>query len=257
MGLFVDTIKRPLRRRVQIPASYHYKGLDIPLRLVRRRRRKYMAIHVLRGGVVEVRAPLKCPNDEIDFFIRSRLDWIQNAREEMFKLPPKPERQYLQGELQPYLGSLYRLHLIESRRHSVEPIGDQLMVGSTDPGDNQKTRDIIHKWYKQEALSMFPHRVRLCLEVLDGNPDIPPITVRKMKSRWGSCSRNGRICLNSMLVQKPIDAIDFVIMHELCHLTHFNHGAGFYNLMDQLMPDWRVRESKLEEKKGWVGDTDL
>ena len=80
---------------------------------------------------------------------------------------------------------------------------------------------------------------------LDREP--PTIQVRRMKTRWGSCSKKGQILLNTDLVQAPIACIDYVIVHELCHLIVPNHSPRFYSLLDQSMPDWRARKLKLEK----------
>ena len=75
---------------------------------------------------------------------------------------------------------------------------------------------------------------------------LPPITVRVLKRRWGSMSRDGRMTLSLDLIRAPVAGIDFVIAHELCHLVHFDHGPGFKALMTEVMPDWPARRLMLE-----------
>jgi predicted metal-dependent hydrolase len=75
----------------------------------------------------------------------------------------------------------------------------------------------------------------------------PELRIRKMRSRWGSCSRRAEITLNLELIRMPLDCIDYVITHELCHLVEFNHSARFYELQSRFFPDWKERRRQLEE----------
>jgi predicted metal-dependent hydrolase len=74
----------------------------------------------------------------------------------------------------------------------------------------------------------------------------PNWSIRRMKRRWGSCTKGGTILLNVLLIQASPRCIDYVITHELCHLTHHNHNTAFFRLLDRVMPDWRERKSRLE-----------
>ncbi len=73
----------------------------------------------------------------------------------------------------------------------------------------------------------------------------PTLTIRHMKTRWGSCSRHGRILINLRLIQAPLELIDYVIVHEVCHLKEHNHSKRYYLLLDTAMPDWRERRERL------------
>lgn len=73
----------------------------------------------------------------------------------------------------------------------------------------------------------------------------PTLTIRRMKTRWGSCGRSGRILLNPRLLQAPLDLIDYVVVHELCHLKEHNHSKRYYALLDAAMPDWRDRRKRI------------
>ncbi|MBD3646384.1 MAG: M48 family metallopeptidase, partial [Pseudomonadales bacterium] len=105
------------------------------------------------------------------------------------------------------------------------------------------------KWYRKEDNTFFPRRRAACLERFDDDFRAmakPRLVTRKMKARWGSCSSTQQICLNSLLIQRPAEAIDYVITHELCHLRHFAHNRSFYRLLERVMPDWRLRAGLLE-----------
>jgi predicted metal-dependent hydrolase len=115
----------------------------------------------------------------------------------------------------------------------------------------EATVDAIEKqikaWYRAEASVVFAERLALAYEQVKhlGIPPVQSWNIRKMKTRWGSCRRSGKITLNKTLIKLPLPIIDYVIIHELCHLKEFNHGKGFYQLMSQALPDWYERREAL------------
>ena len=112
---------------------------------------------------------------------------------------------------------------------------------------HQKQTD---RWYRHQADWLFSERLELCYQLFDGIEPVKPfpeLRLRKMRSRWGSCSSRGVITLNTMLVQMPVECIDFVVTHELCHLWELNHSPRFYQLLNSVMPQWRLYEQRVEE----------
>lgn len=211
--------------------------------IVRRMRRKTMAIHVFADRPIELRVPTRCPTREMEAFLESRRDWIASTLDEIACELPRSLR-YTEGETVQWLGVGYRLRLSEGRRF-VSVVDDMLAVRCLHPDDPDCVRDAVEQFYRAGAIRLMPERVAQCRERF--RERLPPSTlkIRKMKARWGSCSSRGEICLNSLLMQKPLAAIDFVVTHELCHLRHFAHNASFYRLMDRTLPDWREREKLL------------
>jgi len=210
-----------------------------------RRRRKTMAIHVEKDVMTELRVPTNCPWHEIDRFLRSRALWIFEAEDQMARTYRRPADDYRQGGSVSYLGQRYRLQLATSRYSLVDLADGEIYVSCAAPDDPGRVEKRIIEWYRAEAERLFVQRVER-LASLFPVPRLPQgISVRKMKSRWGSCSSRGDICLNLLLMREPLSQIDFVIAHELCHLHHFSHNRAFYALLDEVMPDWRDRERAL------------
>ena len=211
------------------------------------RRRKHMAIHVHPDQRIEVVAPEDRSLDEVLARVRKRALWIvkQLAYFERFQ-PSTPPRRYVSGETHRYLGRQYRLKIQAAREEHVKLIGPHFHVAVEDPGDPARVRSLLEAWYLDHARDLFSRRLDLCLQ--NGAPKVtrPDLTVRRMKTRWGSCSRNGRITLNTDLVKAPLDCIDYVITHELCHLKIREHTPAFYRLLTRCMPDWPRRKAKLE-----------
>lgn len=120
-----------------------------------------------------------------------------------------------------------------------------------DPGDAGQVRRAVVAWLRQRARIVIPQRVAQ-LTSLAPFVDLQPrgVSVRAMKTRWGSCSPSGRLVLNSQLIELPSSVIDYVIAHELCHLRVAEHGARFDRLLARLMPDWRERQETLGRAMG-------
>lgn len=238
-------------RKISIPGanpcylrkvSLANEDLDV---LIKRSRRKTMALHVFPDKPVELRVPMKCPWLEIDRFLESRLTWIENAQKELSNVPNVPAPDYSEGSLHDYLGSKYPLLLVRGKPNHVEKFPDAILVRCLKPQKASLVAAHLNAWYRAQAKVLFAGRIDRCLQRFLSPLPYRHLIVRKMKARWGSCSRNGDICLNSFLVRLPITAIDFVITHELCHLKHFSHDKSFYRLLTTVMPDWREREKLL------------
>jgi len=213
---------------------------------VRRSRRKTLAIHVFADGRVEARAPLRCPRYVIADFARARFEWI-NSSLAGFLENPVPARRFEPGSTHRFLGVDYRVEVVEAKPHAVCIVGGALVAGLTNP---DRLQAALEAWYRDRALVYLPARLangyqRFCRATGVDKP-MPALRIRKMRARWGSCSRRGEICLNSLLMRLSPRLIDLVIAHELCHLSHFNHGPLFYELLENAMPDWRVREADLQ-----------
>ncbi len=209
-----------------------------------------MALTVAKDEPVELRVPMKCPWIEIDQFLESRLIWIQEALDEMARIPQVAPPEFKSGSSHDYLGKSYPLILVRGKPNLVEKIQESIVIRCSKPGNESLVARHLDQWYRSEAKKLFPVRIDACLERFPtGEPYQRlverKLVIRKMKARWGSCSRQGDICLNSLLVRMPIDAIDFVITHELCHLRHFSHSKSFYRLLSSVMPDWQEKENLL------------
>jgi len=110
----------------------------------------------------------------------------------------------------------------------------------------------LNAWLLDQCIAFanikFPERIAVCLDQFPNPEEFRPkgLIVRQIRQRWGSMSPAGRLLLNRRLVQAPVDAIDYVITHELCHLAEPHHGAAFFDLLEKVMPDWEQRKQKLE-----------
>ena len=162
-------------------------------------------------------------------------------------LPRLPEKRYVSGETFCYLGKRYRLKVISSNQEKVVLKRGVILVNTKDRTNSKQIKKLLYRWYRQRAEIKFGERLDLCHNTIKKHGvKLPTVQIRRMKKRWGSCSKHGAIILNTELVKAPSHAIDYVVMHELCHLKHYNHGKAFYKLLNRVMPDWSKRKKRLE-----------
>lgn len=133
-------------------------------------------------------------------------------------------------------------------RYAIDEAVADGAVQSHRPTRPEVTRELVEAWYRDRAHIKFPERIELCLGLFPDPEAFRPmgLIVRQTRQRWGSMSPAGRLLLNRRLVQAPVDAIDYVITHELCHVAEPHHGAAFFDLLDKVMPDWERRKQRLE-----------
>jgi predicted metal-dependent hydrolase len=212
-------------------------------------RRKTLGIQVYPDGRVVVRAPRGAPLREIESVVRKKASWIIKKQAAFAQhTPPPPPRQYVNGEMHLYLGQSYPLQIIKNQKEMVELHDGCLLLKVRDEEDLARKQKLLEQWYRAQAKIIFVQRLEAIYpQAAQLGIPFPQLKIRKMKSRWGSCSNKGSINLNLRLIQTSISCIDYVIMHELAHLKEHNHSRAYYNLLDNLMPDWRKRREELHQ----------
>jgi predicted metal-dependent hydrolase len=123
-----------------------------------------------------------------------------------------------------------------------------IVVQTHRPTRPKVTRELVEDWYRDRAHIKFPERIELWLGLFPDPEAFRPkgLIVRQPRQRWGSMSQSGRLLLNRRLVQAPVDAIDYVVTHELCHMAEPHHGPKFFEFLERVMPDWEARKQRLE-----------
>jgi len=207
-----------------------------------------LAIHVEPDGRVLVDAPEAAPLDTVLAAVKKRSRWISQhvraARERMAHVLP---REYVSGESLHYLGRRYRLKVIVNSDAAVEARMRGAFITVTAPEHAPITiKSALDAWYRQRARELFADRLAAMATPLRWVKQPPPTRLQFMTVQWGSCSPTGRITLNPLLVKAPSECIDYVLLHELCHLLHHNHSPKFYRTLDRHMPNWRLVKEKLD-----------
>ncbi|MEX0730033.1 MAG: SprT family zinc-dependent metalloprotease [Aquisalimonadaceae bacterium] len=212
---------------------------------VRYSRRKTLGLYLSRSNGIEVRAPGGCPAGIIRGFVEGRAAWLSRNLQRIAAAPLPPR--WEDGAEHLLLGEAVRLRVTEGRRAAVSVNGAELMVSVTEHTP-ERVEAAVRAWYRRYARELFQASLNQWFPAL-GLPERqrPPLKIRAMRRRWGSCASHGGINLNLWLVRAPRPCVDYVVVHELCHLREFNHGPGFHALMDRVMPDWRQHREALRE----------
>lgn len=210
---------------------------------VQRQSRKTVALHVLRDGSFEVRAPNRLPLGVIRSFVHSRRDWLQERLDKLEAGEGALALQYHDGSVHHFLGEPYQLKLMAATRWFAS-VGDGEIRLATNKLDQESVCKALQKFYLREAEIRLPERVAFWHRRLF-NRELPELKFRAMRSRWGSCASHGGITLNISLLRAPLPAIDYVVVHELCHLQHFDHSPAFHALVGSVLPDWKARAELL------------
>lgn len=152
------------------------------------------------------------------------------------------------GEGHFYLG---HRHVLKVRINAESESQVKLLRGvlevSLPSANPQKTKSLLINWYKKRARAVFNRRLDTIIPRTLWVKEKPPIRLRLMRTQWGSCSSKGHITLNPHLVKAPRDCIDYVILHELCHIAEHNHSERFYRLLYGVMPEWKKIKKRLDE----------
>lgn len=197
---------------------------------------------------VRVRVPRGVSPLDVNKAVQSKAGWIARQLERQERHHPLPgPKKYVSGETIVYLGRQYRLKIEQGSEPCAGMYGRYLRIVVPDARDRESVREAVRKWYRQRAEDVFARYAERCFEVgaRHGIPSVP-IHLRWMRSRWGACSTKNRVTLNLHLIQAPVHCIEYVIMHELCHLVHHNHSKAFYRLLRRCMPDWEARRALLD-----------
>ncbi len=212
------------------------------------RKSSRVAIHVEPDGRVLVDAPESASDRQVRAAVAVRARWIHGhvaaVRQRLAQVLP---REYVSGESLLYLGRRYRLKVVPG---TASPPGVRLRGGYVEVAVERRSptlvRTALNAWYRAKAKALLSARVEELAATLRWVRTPPPVRFQAMKVQWGSCSPAGRLTLNPHLVKAPRECIDYVLLHELCHLREHNHSRRFYRMLDMHMPRWQRRKSRLD-----------
>ena len=222
--------------RRQIPYSLH------------RSQRKRLRVLVHPDLTVGVFAPMSATDQEVRAALTRKAHLIARAIDKFETYQPLPiPRRFVSGETLSYLGRQYRLKAEKGSTQPAKLMGRFLWVWVKDRTDVRGIKRAVASWYRKHADDILNRYLETCYRIASRHGvSRPTVAIRSMRTRWGSCSRAGRITLNVNLVQAPVHCIEYVIMHEICHLKYHNHSKAFYSLLSRCQPDWQKRKETLD-----------
>lgn len=212
-----------------------------------------VVIKVHPEGDVVVLAPVSATPEAIHTAVSKRIRWIWEQLE-TFKAQQSEvqSREYISGECHFYLGKRYQLKVITdlTRPQQVKLFRGYIEVivrPHDDPSlQARRVKELLFGWYKVRAKEVYARRLDALLPQTLWVQGIPPLRIKTMKTQWGSCSPSGTLTLNPHLIKAPRECIDYVILHELCHLAEHNHSDRFWRLLTQVMPNWEKVKTQLD-----------
>jgi len=207
--------------------------------------RKTLGITVHVDRTVSVKAPIDASISQVFEKVKKRAPWIIKQQSFFLSFEPRtPARKYIGGETHLYLGRQYRLKIIDSTNEKVVLKGAFLEVHTK---DKTNAKELLSIWYHNKAKMHFYPLCKKWIAKFEKHKVTPKaIKIQEMTNRWGSCTPKGKVILNTELIHAPKQCIEYVIVHELCHLVHHNHSQAFFKLQSSIFPDWKVWKEKLE-----------
>lgn len=208
---------------------------------------KRLRIVITSDIKVKVIAPLRADDRFIEEAVKKKTSWIIRAIDKLKKCHflPVPEK-YAAGERLAYLGNEFVLMVVPGKREPARVSGNSLIVRTPRP-DGDSVKRVVDKWYRLRAEEIFSRCLKEGFSIVSQYDVLEPfLKIRRMKRRWGSCTSSGKITLNLRLIHLPLNCIEYIVMHELCHLKQPNHSKYFYAFLQECMPDWRARKDVLD-----------
>ncbi|HIF9164327.1 TPA: M48 family metallopeptidase [Photobacterium damselae] len=214
-------------------------------------KKKKITIRVHPDCRISITAPVDAEKSAIHEAVMHRAQWIWNALTEFrAHLEYVQTKQYVSGEMQFYLGRRYVLKVVEDRDaiSNVKMERGKLLVTLNRFNDDKSklVKALVSGWYGVRAERIFRERLTELLPQTTWVEGIPSFRIMPMQKQWGSCSAKGTLMLNPHLIKAPKECIDYVILHELCHIAEYNHSDRFWRLLTSVMPNWKEVKSKLD-----------
>ncbi len=198
-----------------------------------------------------VTAPQRAPMGRIRRTLAKNEEWVRRQVDKLREAPlPLPPPRWVDGELHPFLGRAYPLRLLDGDAPTVWRTDEEIQVYLPSPHRNRTVQKVVDAWYREEARAFFLTRMKALVRATPalGVRRMPELKLRRMKARWGSCSPDGRILMNTHAIKLPPRLVDYILMHELCHLRVPNHSADFWAHLGRCMPDWERRKTALDRR---------
>lgn len=207
---------------------------------------KNINLRIDSQGKIKVSMPEKCSFDIVQHYLQTKRDWIIAHRARLLATPRSVAFTLNTGEYHFFLGKPYEWVVHENAKQNRIVIDEKKLHCFISATANFLTKKaLLEQWYRQQMHALLPALIKKWETVIGVQVDAYGIKV--MKTRWGSCNtRERRIWLTLYLIQKPLDCLEYVLVHEMVHLLEASHNQRFYRLMSQFMPNWRCRQDSLK-----------
>lgn len=210
-------------------------GYKIKCELIKRKNSRNLKMHLDNNGIVKVSLPYYTTYFAAKKFVKNNISWIEK-KFDLFKLQ-KNKYYYLGNNInfiKKYYTNIKRFNYIYNNNS---------LIVEAEEFNNVSDEEIFNNWLKERAVSYIPPKVKEFSEVYNFN--YKSVKIKNLTSRWGSCSNKRNLSFNLKLMSFDTDVIDYVIVHELCHLKEMNHSKRFWNLVEEIIPNYKKHKLKL------------
>lgn len=225
---------------------------DIEYTVCRSSRRKTAAIKVSEKGA-EVRIPPWVSDQWVKEWVASRSHWIRKHQQRISQELTESCLKIEQGALFPFKGKDYQLQWAKGRCRGVCITDDSIELTLSSRArspEPEQVRKLLIEWLKSQAEHYLSARMRYWEKVMGLSSSL--LIIKGFRRKWGSCTSAGVVSLNWRLIFAEPAIIDYVVIHELAHLKHLNHGPGFWRLVEKYCPERLLLKEELQRKTGWL-----
>jgi predicted metal-dependent hydrolase len=217
------------------------KDRSISVELRRSKRAKYMSLHANIYGISIV-APTDQSIESISEFVKSKSPWVSKIYEHYSRIREKIGG-HIQKDTLLFRGKRFRIRITKDRNQEYAVVSDSLQQITFHVKDKRSYKKYLRKWYGEQTRDILDEKVPLTSRRLS----IPyaSFSIKQLKSRWGSCTKDGKLSFNLLLSMLPLEVIDYIVVHELVHRIEFNHSKKFWNHVESAVPDYKERRKWL------------
>ena len=200
----------------------------------------------VKDGLVEVRAPFKIEQKEIDSFVLQKMGWIKKKLSLQKSIKKLIRKKFKNEENFQFLGKDLKLKITisENKKSYIDDKFIYLVLKNNKENFKEKIKEKLETLFRETAKDVFKNKTLNEAKKIKVTPK--KIIVRSYKRRWGSCSHKKDISYNWKLIMAPEKIIHYVVIHELCHLIHFNHSRDFWKSVGKILPDYKSSKEWLK-----------
>lgn len=198
-------------------------------------------------GRVRVAAPLAVTDDAVRLAVIGKWGWIKRQQARFAAQLRQSEREMVSGESHYFLGRRYRLRVVQKKKGTAMVVlrnKSTIELHVPTESSAERREQVLQQWYRQQLKVLIPPLVEKWKSVL--GVEVDDWRIKRMKTKWGACTAEAhRIWLNLELAKKPVQCIEYIIVHELAHLIERHHNDRFISIMDKHLPQWRLHQQEL------------
>ena len=229
---------------IQVSTSLFTDKTALPSYILTRSRRRTISIHV-HDGRVDVRAPLRLAQRDVDAFVREKAPWILRKLEELRQYGEQAFK-ITAGSVIEVMGEKLTVHWQTASWDTVRIEGNELFICGQ-AVDERRAQHLFFKWLLEQARKKLLPLAEQRVADMELANRLNGFTLRYTRTLWGRCSAKGNILFNPLVMLAPVAVVDYLIVHEACHLRHMNHSQDFWALVAEHCPTWKSSRKWLKD----------